>query len=98
MGFLGRMIEIILWAVVLTWFVRRLLAWLARPGRSRQPGAGSSPAPSQAPIALERDPWCGTFVSPEISVKLEQGGGKLHFCSEECRARYQASGRRAAQA
>jgi YHS domain-containing protein len=98
MEFLGRIIEFILWAIVLTWFVRKLLGWLARPARSRQPGAQAPPAPPRAPIPLERDPWCGTFVSPEISVTLEQEGRKLHFCSEECRALYQASGRHAARA
>jgi YHS domain-containing protein len=49
-------------------------------------------------IPLQRDPWCGTFVSPEISFPLEQQGQILHFCSAECRTRYVQASNRAASA
>jgi YHS domain-containing protein len=61
----------------------------------------SMPRPQTAPrsaIALHRDPWCGTYVSPEISFPLEQAGQMLHFCSAECRARYERLSKRAASA
>ena len=63
-------------------------------------GAPARPRPdvSGSAIPLHRDPWCGTYVSPEISFPLEQAGQMLHFCSAECRARYQQPSRKAASA
>jgi len=56
------------------------------------------PQGTRSAIPLHRDPWCGTYISPEISFPLEQAGQVLHFCSAECRARYQRSSQRAASA
>ena len=84
-------------------WVSQGLAWLMRKLLARALG-NSGPAPMPHPqetcsaIALHRDPWCGTYVSSEISFPLEQAGQVLHFCSAECRARYQGSSRRAASA
>jgi YHS domain-containing protein len=50
------------------------------------------------PTALFRDPSCGTFVSPEISIAITRAGQEIHFCSEQCRDRYVRSERRAATA
>ena len=63
-------------------------------------GAAYAPRPREthSAIPLHRDPWCGTYVSPEISFPMEQAGQVLHFCSAECRARYQRSSQRAASA
>ena len=63
-------------------------------------GAPPVPQPHETltPVALQRDPYCGTYVSPEISFPLEQSGQVLHFCSAECRARFQANAKRAASA
>jgi YHS domain-containing protein len=79
----------------MAWLVRKLLARIlpkAVPASAPRPEV-----PPQA-IPLQRDPLCGTYVSPEISFPLEQPGQVLHFCSEECRARYQRSSQRAASA
>jgi len=78
----------------LAWLMRKLLARVL--GNSRQ--ASAPPPVTRSAIALHRDPWCGTYVSPEISFPLEQAGQVLHFCSAECRARYRASSQRAASA
>jgi YHS domain-containing protein len=63
-------------------------------------GAPHVPQPHETltPVALQRDPYCGTYVSTEISFPLEQSGQVLHFCSAECRARFQANSKRAASA
>jgi len=63
-------------------------------------GAAKRPHPgvTRSAISLLRDPWCGTHVSPEISFPLEQAGQVVHFCSAECRTRYQQSSQRAASA
>ena len=47
---------------------------------------------------MEKDPVCGTYVSPEISSKLEKSGHITHFCSAECRERYGRPAARAARA
>jgi YHS domain-containing protein len=45
-----------------------------------------------------RDPHCGTHVPAELSFPLERAGEVIHFCSAECRTRYQQSSQRAASA
>jgi YHS domain-containing protein len=38
---------------------------------------------------LERDPVCGTFVSPGSALSLTAGGSTRYFCSEQCRSEFQ---------
>jgi YHS domain-containing protein len=75
--------------------VRKLIAPALK--NAQQPPF-STPPQSRSAIPLHRDPWCGTYVSPEISFPLEQSGQVLHFCSDECLARYKGSVKRAASA
>jgi YHS domain-containing protein len=79
----------------LAWLVRKLFAHVT--GNSWKSSA-PHPAEGRTAVPLHRDPWCGTYVSPEISFPLQQAGQVLHFCSAECRARYQRSSGRAASA
>jgi len=79
----------------LAWVMRKLLA---RVLGNAGPASVPRPQETRSAIPLHRDPWCGTYVSPEISFPLEQAGQELHFCSAECRARYQRSSQRAASA
>jgi len=37
-----------------------------------------------------RDPVCGTFVLPDHALPLVDGRARLFFCSDACRAKYQA--------
>ena len=53
---------------------------------------GRAPSPL-GPVPLFRDPCCGTFVSPEVSVRAMRAGRVEHFCSEQCRDRYLRTGR-----
>ncbi|MBI3669689.1 MAG: hypothetical protein HY237_07920 [Acidobacteria bacterium] len=92
MAFLARIVRFLLWLVVAVWLGRLLVRWLL-PAQVRKQ---TQPGPPQAAKPLFRDPWCGTFVSPEISHSLEQAGQVLHFCSAECRERYLVSQRHAA--
>jgi len=90
---LARIIQFILWLILATWLGRKLLGWLFG-------SAVQTPrtVPARTPQKLHRDPWCGTFVSPEISFSLEHAGQLHHFCSKDCRERYlneQRSGERA---
>jgi YHS domain-containing protein len=36
-------------------------------------------------VKLERDPVCGTYVSPTKAPALRIGGQTLYFCSDKCR-------------
>ena len=56
-----------------------------------------STAPTEARSAsvplggdLKKDPVCGTFVSTGTSVKKSVDGMVVHFCSVECRDKFQA--------
>ena len=53
-------------------------------------GGGRPDRPSQPLVRGEaaRDPFCGIFVSTEVSYRLMEQGETLHFCSRECRERY----------
>ena len=83
MAILARIFQFILWLILATWLGRKLLGWLfGSPQR----------VPSASPRMvrpLRRDPVCGTYVSEEISLTLEHQGEMHHFCSAECRARYE---------
>jgi YHS domain-containing protein len=39
-------------------------------------------------VKLERDPVCGTFVTPHSALSLTAGGTTQYFCSEKCRNEY----------
>jgi YHS domain-containing protein len=44
----------------------------------------------KAGVKLQRDPVCGTFVTPGSSLSLTAGGTTRYFCSEKCRNEYLA--------
>jgi YHS domain-containing protein len=39
---------------------------------------------------LERDPVCGTYVTPGSALSLTAGGSTRYFCSEKCRNEFLA--------
>ena len=41
-------------------------------------------------VKLQRDPVCGTYVSPGSAPSLTAGGTTQYFCSEKCRNEYLA--------
>jgi len=93
---LSRIFRVVLWGVVtggLLSFVRQFSV-----ADEPQMARGSQPEKTSPPIHLCRDPVCGTYVSPEISLKLEKSGQITHFCSAECRQRYGQPTARAARA
>lgn len=83
----------------MTWLLRVLLLLLAflagrmvvshwvrsRSRRRIRAGAGARPAPRSVGATAVKDPVCGTYVDPELAVVLDQGSGRHHFCSEQCR-------------
>jgi YHS domain-containing protein len=66
--------------------------------RSFAPASAGRPPAPRGPVPLFRDPSCGTFVSPEISIRSTQAGQTHHFCSEQCRDRYLQAERQASRA
>ena len=40
-------------------------------------------------VRLERDPVCGTYVSPAKAPVLRMGGETLYFCSDKCRREWE---------
>jgi len=80
----------------IAWLMRKLMARLLRSAGQAPASTATSGATARPAIALQRDPLCGTHVSPEVSFPLEQEGQTLHFCSAECRARYAKQTRRSA--
>jgi YHS domain-containing protein len=58
-------------------------------------GGGRSPRGRATPsVKLQRDPVCGTFVSPSSALAHTNGESTLYFCSERCRDEYLARKRR----
>jgi YHS domain-containing protein len=109
----SRTVQALEWAILfgwILWLLRAVVGWLLRPAQPLLHGLQVQPAPvgarrrqTPAPsapkaIALRRDPWCGTHVSPEISFTLEHAGQIEHFCSDECRHFFRQSQRRAESA
>jgi len=56
-----------------------------------QPRAAARPDPPPVPAGgeLKKDPVCGTYVSTATSLTRTVHGQVVHFCSKECRDRYQ---------
>jgi hypothetical protein len=92
---LNRAIRILIWGLLAGWIVAMLRRVLL-PAGSRK--ASLQYPVAAKPIPLFRDPWCGTYVSPEISVQWEEAGRIEHFCSAECLDRYAKSHSAAASA
>ena len=95
MEFLLDVFETIIWVIFVIWLLRRIFG--RRPARPASTGRVER-QPAAPMKTLHRDPSCGTYVAEDISYPLEEDGKTLHFCSEECRARYVARKRRSAQA
>lgn len=96
MNFLSRIVRYLFWVVVVVWGIR-LLRWMFG---AAFPDAGRAAA---SPIAQEtqgqgrrlvRDPVCGLHVAEVLAIPLREGSETVHFCSEQCRAKYTAGLRR----
>jgi YHS domain-containing protein len=67
--------------------------------RSLFQGVRNAPAPPQSapretPVVqsggeLKKDPVCGIYVSTAVSITKRIDGELVHFCSKECRDKYQ---------
>ena len=75
-----RLLVVVLIARAIWRFVAGVLDGIAAPRQTTPPGG--------SPVALERDPVCGTYVVPSRAVTSGRGERLRYFCSERCRDQY----------
>ena len=99
MDFLGRILRFLFWVLLVSWAVKLLGRAI---GGAKAPGSAPGNAPPEtlgASKRLVKDPVCGMHMAEELALPLQANGEVLHFCSPECRAKYESSRvRRAASA
>jgi YHS domain-containing protein len=77
--------------LIILLFARSILRSLIAAFHTTQRRTGTVP-PRNIPAAeLKKDPVCGTYVSEATSLTRTVNGKIVHFCSEECRKKYQAA-------
>jgi uncharacterized protein len=74
-------------------FIRQVTVLLMRAFSPKADNPSSPhPAPrEQSGGELKQDPVCGTFVAVTSSIKRNVDGEVIHFCSTECRDKYQVA-------
>ena len=63
--------------------------WRLAKGVLEGAGYARVDGPRQVGVKLERDPVCGTYVSPDLAIS----DGKNYFCSEKCRDEFRSRSR-----
>jgi YHS domain-containing protein len=84
---IGWALRIILILIVLRLvlrFVIGLLQGLAPDSQPRQSAA-------RRPVALVRDPVCGTHIPRDRAIAMGSGDHMLFFCSDKCRQAYRTA-------
>jgi YHS domain-containing protein len=79
LGWLLRVLLILVIVRALWRFVRGLLEGSGAVPRRQAPGAATPGVP------LVKDPVCGTYVVRERALTDGSGSGAVFFCSERCR-------------
>jgi YHS domain-containing protein len=46
-------------------------------------------SPATPAVTLQRDPVCGSFVSPTTAATIRLGSKTMYFCSEKCRREWE---------
>ncbi len=77
LSWLLRLLAVFLLARAIWRFVAGVLDGMSSP---RQTASADG-----APVALARDPVCGTYVVPSRAVTSGRGESLRYFCSERCR-------------
>jgi YHS domain. len=99
MDFLGRLLRFLFWILLVSWAVK-LLGRAIGGASAKRPAAGEAqPETLGSGKRLVKDPVCGMHMAEELALPLQANGQVVHFCSQECRAKYENSTvRRAASA
>ena len=99
MSFLGRILRFLFWVLIVSWAVKLLGRAIGGANARQSEPRRVNREPAGTGKRLVKDPVCGMHMAEELALPLHANGEVLHFCSDECRAKYQASMvRRAASA
>jgi len=87
--FIAVLFRFLIW-VLLFVLVRSLFRSIVAGFRSAvvPPSSSSRTSVVQAGGELKKDPVCGTYVSPAVSLTRTVKGEMFYYCSPECRDRH----------
>jgi YHS domain-containing protein len=91
MSFLGRIIRFLFWVLLVSWLVRLLGRAIGGVNPPQPTQKDTTQVPGRGGKRLVKDPICGMHMAEELALPLEANGEVLHFCSEQCRAKYESS-------
>jgi len=80
---------LLLFVVAARFFWRLVEAVVKGASGPAGPGARRGGA-TPASVKMQPCPVCGTFVVPGKAISAVSGGNPVYFCSDTCRAEYQA--------
>jgi uncharacterized protein len=85
---MGRLVSVLLDALVLFFIVRTILRLVtgSRPVRQSRTAA---PTPERSGGTLVRDPQCGTYIPESRAIRVGSGDRTRYFCSTDCRDAYE---------
>ncbi|MGH9143889.1 MAG: hypothetical protein ACRD2I_22355 [Vicinamibacterales bacterium] len=83
-----RLVLFVIFAIIVARAFWRLVDGIVE-GIGGRPSRGRGQVPTHG-VQMVRDPVCGTFVLPDHALTLVDGRARLFFCSDACRAKYQA--------
>jgi len=99
MSFPARIIRFLFWVLVVSWAVKLLGRAIGGANPPQTAPEDTTQVPVSGGKRLVKDPICGMHMAEELALPLQANGEVLHFCSQECRAKYESSMvRRAASA
>jgi len=83
-----RLVLFVIFAIIVARAFWRLFDGIIE-GIGGRPPRGRGGVPTRG-VQMVRDPVCGTFVLPDHALMLVDGRAHVFFCSDACRAKYQA--------
>ena len=83
-----RLVLFVVLGIIIARAFWRLVDGIVEGIRGRTPRGGGQ-VPSRG-VQMVRDPVCGTFVLPDHALTIVEGRARVFFCSDACRAKYQA--------
>jgi YHS domain-containing protein len=101
MIFLGGIVRLLFWIILVSWGLRllgRIFSGGIRVGTAteRQASDASGSVPQVSQRKLVRDPICGVHVAEVLAIPLRENGELLYFCSSTCRDKFLANTRKMA--
>ena len=84
-----RLLQLLLILAVVRAVWRLAKGVLEGAGFQRVDGPAGARGSAKVGVRLERDPVCGTYVSPASAPVLRMGGETLYFCSDKCRREWE---------